>query len=137
MQSDPRSPHAAREVATGELFVVAGESLDRWLAYSWDDGVQTDELEALETVRVHTQNSSYELATLSGCRGQMLVRGGRYFPEWTPVHFLGCSLGGGLLKRHAVHVGLRMEFYWGGRRVLTSPVHAIGRDAAARPSATC
>ena len=134
---DRLPPPRASEAETTGLRPVHADSLDQWLAHAWDDGVRTDELDDLEMLRVQTRNSSYELAIVSARSGHLLVRGGRYFPEWTPVYFLGCSLGGGLLKRHAVHPGLRMEFYWAGRRVVTSPVQAIGREAASRPSAVC
>lgn len=137
MQSPPVAPHAAPDHDTAEVRVRRGQSLDQWLAHSWSGGVQTDELEDLETLRVETRNSSYELAIVSRGTGHVIVRGGRYFPEWTPVYLLGCSLGGGLLKRHAVHPGLRMELSWAGRRIVTSPVHAIGRNGASRPSAAC
>jgi len=126
---------AAAADQTTERLLLRGEVLDQWLAHSWDDGVRPDQLESLELLRVQTRNSSYDLAILSGCRGHVLVRGGRYFPEWTPVYFLGCSPGGALLKRHSLHTGLRMEFAWDGRRVITSPVCSIGSIPVPRPSA--
>lgn len=132
-----RPPHAAPDMDTIECCVAHGESLDTWVRCSWDAGVQIETVDDLDILRVHTRNSSYELAVVSGQHGQMLVRGGRYFREWTRVHFLGCSLGGALLKRHTVHVGLRMEFHLAGRRIVTSPVHAIGRDAVSRPAVAC
>lgn len=137
MAFTPRLPHPASAIDTGEFCVLGGESLDTWLRRSWDDGVQTQDVEDLSVLRVHTRNSTYDLVVVSGGVGQMLVRGGRYFPGWTPVCFLGCSLGGGLLKRHSVHVGLRLEFYWGDRRIVTSPVAAIDRHEAARPAVAC
>lgn len=136
MRSRPLPRHTATAAdQTTERLLLRGELLDQWLAHSWDDGVRPDQLESLELLRVQTRNSSYDLAILSGCSGQVLVRGGRYFPEWTPVYFLGCSLGGALLKRHSLHTGLRMEFGWGGRRVITSPVCAIRAIPVPRPSA--
>ena len=131
MQRQTLPQHAAAAPdQTTERLPLRGDLLDQWLAHSWDDGVRPDELEPLELLRVQTRNSSYELAVLPGCSGRVLVRGGRYFPEWTRVHFLGCSVGGALLKRHAVHTGLRMEFCWAGRRVITSPVCAIASTPA-------
>lgn len=136
MHIRPLPHHAApaSQETTGE-WVLSGEVLDQWLARSWDDGVRPDQLASLELLPVQTRNSSYELAIMAGCDGHVLVRGGRYFREWTPVYFLGCSLGGALLKRHSLHPGLRMEFGWGGRRVITSPVCSIGWNTAGRPSA--
>lgn len=136
-------PHASRhadvqvDLHTAEVTVERGTTLDAWLAHSWNAGVQVDELQGLQALRVRTRNSTYDLAIVEGTPGEVLVRGGRYFPEWTRVHLAGATLGGGLLKRFGVHVGLRMEFYWRGRRVVTSPVHAIGRLSTAQSSAPC
>ena len=126
-QTAPGSGHD-----TGGVTVARVGTLDRWLSHTWDQGVQIDRLPDLHALRVSTINSTYDLAVVSGARGEVLVRGGRYFPEWTSAVFLGCSMGGGLLKRHGVNVGLRMEFYWQGRRIVTSPVAAIGRGEEAR-----
>jgi hypothetical protein len=114
-------------------------TLDRWLEYPWDRGVQIDALEDLHALRVRTRNNVYQLAVVASEPGEVLVRGGRYFPEWTRVHFAGSSFGGACLKRYGLHVGLRMEFYWQGRRVITSPVHAIAHVEcpAAATSVAC
>lgn len=125
MAQEPRSTAPAVGHDTGELPVVRLGTLDRWLSHPWETGVQIDRLEDLQALRVETLNNTYDLAIVSAQRGEILVRGGRYFPDWTPVQFVGCSLGGGLLKRYGVHVGFRMEFYSAGRLILTSPVRAI------------
>lgn len=111
---------------TGEIPVSPVSTLDGWLKHSWNDGVQVDELDDLQAVRVETMNSTYDLAIVAARTGEVLVRGGRYFPDWTTVQLLGSSLGGGLLKRYGVHVGFRMELYWAGRVVITSVIQAIG-----------
>jgi hypothetical protein len=134
MTMRPDIPPAAPGTAgdTGDVTVVRVGTLDGWLSHTWDEGVQIDHLPDLHALRVETINSTYDVAIVSGARGEVLVRGGRYFPEWTSATFLGCSMGGGLLKRHGVHIGLRLEFYCGGRRIVTSPVCAIGRGEDAR-----
>jgi hypothetical protein len=128
MQPEHRSPATSAATDTGELPVVRTGTLDGWLRHSWDNGVQIDTLEDLQALRVETLNSTYDLAIVSARSGEILMRGGRYFPDWTKVQFAGCSLGGGLLKRHGLYVGLRMEVYYGGRLVMTSPVQAITRS---------
>lgn len=105
-------------------------TVDTWMSYSWEHGVQVDEIADLHALRVETRNSTYDIAVVSGRTGEVLVRGGRYFPDWTPAVFLGCSLGGALLKCNGVHVGLRLEFSLAGRRIITSPVYAVSRGAA-------
>jgi hypothetical protein len=132
MRENPRPTDAFPSSSeTGEIPVSRVSTLDGWLKHSWSDGVQVDELDDLQAVRVETMNSTYDLAIVSARTGEMLVRGGRYFPDWTTVQLLGCSLGGGLLKRYGVHVGFRMELYWAGRVVITSVIQAIGLAPAA------
>jgi hypothetical protein len=41
------------------------------------------------------------------------------------LKLLGASVGGSLLKVHAIYVGLNMEFLHNGRRIITSPVCSI------------
>lgn len=127
LQPAPRRPDASD---TGEVRTVRAVTLDRWIAHMWERGVQLERLEHLQALAVRTRNSTYDLVILSGHTGEVLVRGGRYFPEWTRAHLAGCSLGGGLLKRRGIHAGMRMEIHAGGRRVVTSAVHAIGRGTA-------
>jgi hypothetical protein len=135
MQTQPL-PTTAHETGSplGNTTAVRVRTLDGWLSHRWEDGVQIDRLPDLHALRIETLNSTYDVAVMSPQTGEVLVRGGRYFPDWTPAVLLGSSLGSGLLKRHGVHVGLRLEFYWGGRRILTSPICAIGRGEPARPA---
>ena len=110
---------------TAEIRVARGSLLDSWLAHAWDDGVQIDRIDSLQPLRIETRNSTYDVAVVAGATGEVLVRGGRFFPDWTPAVLLGSSLGGGLLKRLGIHVGLRMELHAAGRTVITSAVQAI------------
>jgi len=123
------SPIGARETPAAPAAGVA--TVDGWLRHAWDEAVQVDRLDDLQALRVETENSTYDIAIAEARTGDILIRGGRYFPGWTRVQLLGCSLGGGLLKRHAVHVGFRVEVYWEGRIVITSPVRAITLAPAA------
>lgn len=131
------APEVGPGVETTAIGVLGGATLDRWLAGPWDRGVQVDELEQMHVLRVRTRNSSYELAIAEGVPGEVLVRGGRYFPEWTRVHLAGSSLGGGLLKQYGVHIGFRLEFYWNRRRIVTSPVQSIGCVPATPMAEAC
>jgi hypothetical protein len=81
-------------------------------------------------VIVYTRNTVYEVAIVSGAHGDVLVRGGRYFPDWTPARLAGSTLSGNVLKQLGIHVGWRMEFQLEERRIVTSRVHAV----AALPS---
>jgi hypothetical protein len=133
MPSPDLQPTALARIApdTGEVRIARTVTLDRWVAHVWERGVQLDRLEYLQALCVRTRNSTYDLVILSGPTGEVLVRGGRYFPAWTRAHLAGSSLGGGLLKRHGIHGGMRMEIHFGDRRLVTSTVQAIRRGTAA------
>lgn len=83
--------------------------LDTWSDWEWNHGVQIDQLEELTTLAVRTTNSLYEITILDGYTGEVLVRGGEFFPERTPVRLEGSSCGGSILKTRGIYLGLRME----------------------------
>ena len=122
--------------------------LDAWSDSEWKDGVQIDQMEELTTLAVQTSNSLYEITVLNGQTGEVLVRGGEFFPVRTPVRLEGSTCGGSILKRRGIYVGLRMEIIpqpvqlvsrvdydptmgekeilLGHRGITTSPIHSIG-----------
>jgi hypothetical protein len=106
---------------------AAAACLDFWTDRKWDDGVQVDRLQAFERVRVQTRNSLYEIVV--GNSGEAMVRGGRFFADFTPVVVLGSSLGGAFLKVGGIYPGFSMEFLIDGTRIVTSPVAAISGAA--------
>ena len=99
-------------------------SLDAWLARDWSEAVNVGSLEEFQRIHVCTQNTLYELIVITR-GGDVQVRGGRYFPDWTPARFAGCTAGGSFLKRLAINLGLQMEFELDRRRIITSPVRTI------------
>ncbi|PYS56300.1 MAG: hypothetical protein DMG13_00215 [Acidobacteria bacterium] len=106
--------------------IPAAADLETWSSRAWSDGVQIDQLDDLESLVVRTMNSTYEITIISGRAGEVLVRGGQFFPEKTPAQLSGASFGGSFLKLRGVYLGLKMEFVHDGRRIVTSPVRSIG-----------
>jgi hypothetical protein len=100
-------------------------SLDAWSSGRWSDGLQIQELDELDAVTVRTRHSVYEMIVLSGDAGQVLVRGGHYFPEFTPARLMGSSGWGTFLKRLGIYRGLRLEFIVNRRRIVTSAVESV------------
>ena len=100
-------------------------SLDYWSEREWKDGLQIERLEPLESLCVQTVNSTYEITLLSGFTGEVLVRGGRFFPERTSVLLAGSSLGGSFLKLRGIYLGFSLEFQSEGKRIVTSSVRSI------------
>jgi len=105
--------------------VPASAVLSTWQTYAWRDGIQVDRLTALDRVTVQTRHSTYEIILVSPASAEVLVRGGRFFPEFTKARLAGCTLGGSFLKLRSIHIGFHMEFALGEGVVITSPVRTI------------
>ena len=99
-------------------------SLDAWLSRDWSEAVHVASLEEFQQLHICTQNTLYELIVVNHA-GDVRVRGGRYFPDWTAARFAGSTAGGSFLKRLAINLGLQMEFELDRRRIITSPVRTI------------
>jgi len=106
-------------------------SLESWSRAGWQDGVQVDDLDELDAIIVRTQRSVYELIVLSCATGDVLIRGGRHFPRFTPVRVVGSSGWGTFLKRLGIYRGLRLELLMEDRRILTSPVESAEVQSSA------
>ena len=97
--------------------------------------IHVDTCAAQDTIVITTRSSVYELVVPGDDRGDVLVRGGRYFTEVTRALFLGSIADDGSLEPHIVGIGLRMKFVCGGGFVITSPVQSVScRSADARPN---
>ena len=107
--------------------VPASGVLSAWTAHDWRDGIHVADLAALETLLVTTQNSIYEIVLVAADGARVLVRGGAFFPVFTPARLAGSSLGGAFLKLHSVHVGFRLEFSTEAGFIVTSPVRSVVR----------
>jgi len=105
--------------------VPAAAVLSTWNSHSWDDGLHIDQLAALDHLTVLTHHSTYEIVLVSPGAGEVLVRGGEFFPEFTTVRLAGSTLGGSFLKMRSIHVGFRIEFAVGRGVIVTSPVRAM------------
>ena len=99
--------------------------LDAWAQDAWNNGIQIDRMEDMQKVAVQTANHLYEIVIINGHEGNVLVRGGKFFPELTPANLAGATLGGSFCKMRGIYVGFRMEFSANGKRIITSPVETI------------
>jgi hypothetical protein len=110
--------------------VPASATLSAWQHHPWSDGVSIDQLSPLDRLIVRTRHSTYEIIATEAGSAEVLVRGGSFFPEFTPVRLAGASLGGSFLKLRSVHVGFAIEFAVDMRAIVTSPVRSIAIRAA-------
>lgn len=106
--------------------IPAAAILDTWSDDPWTNGVQIDHREDMETLAIQTWNSLYEITIIEGRSGEVLVRGGQFFPELTPARLTGATLGGSFCKMRGIYVGFRMEINAKGQRIVTTPVESIG-----------
>lgn len=118
----------------GPAAVPAAALLSTWSAHDWRDGLNLGELSALDRITARTYYSTYEIVVVSPTSGDVLVRGGQFFPEFTPARLAGASLGTSLLKMRSMHVGFRVEFALDDRVIITSPVRTLAVNAASRPA---
>ena len=112
--------------------VPAAALLSTWQAHVWQNGVSLDRLVALDRLVVRTRHSVYDIIVSSPSSGDVLVRGGAYFPDFTPARLAGSTLGGSFIKVRALHVGFRLEFTVGVHFVLTSAVQSVEVTGAAQ-----
>lgn len=99
--------------------------LRSWTDHDWTGGVELRRLAGLDRFVVRTRNTNYEFTVLVPETGEVLVRGGRFFPEHTRARITGCTLGGSVLKVCAIYPGFLMELQHGGRRIVTTRVQRI------------
>ena len=104
--------------------------LDTWSKHEWNGGLQLETVSELELLSIQTCNSTYEIAVVSSQTGDVLVRGGRYFPDFSPARLTGSSMGGSFLKLRGIYVGFNVELQVGARSIITSPVQSISRVPA-------
>ena len=110
--------------------VPASATLSAWQRHPWSDGVSIDQLSPLDRLVVRTLHSTYEIVASEAGSADILVRGGSFFPEFTPARLAGASLGGSFLKLRSVHVGFAIEFAVDQRAIVTSPVRSISVASA-------
>jgi hypothetical protein len=110
--------------------VPGSATLSAWQHHRWSEGLSIDQLAPLDRLIVRTHHSTYEIVANEGGSGEVLVRGGAFFPDFTPARLAGASLGGSFLKLRSVHVGFAIEFALDKRAIVTSPVRTISVASA-------
>ena len=106
--------------------IPAAAILDTWSNDPWTNGLQIDDREDMEKLAIRTWNSDYEITIIEGRSGEILLRGGQFFPQLTPARLTGATLGGSFCKMRGIYVGFRMEINANGQRFVTTPVESIG-----------
>jgi hypothetical protein len=103
--------------------VPRAATLDGFAAEATGPGVAVHGLAPLTALYVQTRNTRYHIIVRKG--DEIVIQGGSFFPDPTPAHLDGASLGSSLLKLGWIGVGLRMEIRAAGQRIVTTPVRSI------------
>src|SRR2546429_7582922 len=107
------------------LTCPASALIDTWSAHDWTEGLQLETREDMDRLVVRTETSTYEITVISARAGEILIRGGRFFPEFTPARLAGSSLGGSFLKLRGIYVGFKLEIHFDKRPIITNRVRQI------------
>ena len=110
--------------AAGQLFV--GVPLGD-LSVEHDDALSLESCSELEWIVVKTRGSVYDVIVLAGDTGDVMVRGGRLFPEFRRGIIAGSVFGGSAVKLRSICVGLQLELHVDGKSFVTSPIQTISR----------
>jgi len=113
--------------------VPAGAILDFWSGEPWTNGVQIEQMDEMQRLLVRTRNSWYEITVIDGSSGEIVVRGGRFFPNATPARLAGATFGGSILKLRGIYIGLQMEISGADGPLLTTRVKMIVVQNSAAP----
>ena len=119
------SGHLTEQPARKSQTIPAGTTLDFWCNEPWTNGVQIERMNEMQRMLVRTRNSLYEITVMDGWKGEIVVRGGQFFPHATPAWLAGATLGGSILKLHGIYIGLQMEIHTEDGPLLTTRVRMI------------
>ena len=101
---------------------AAAQILDTWVNHDWSQGIQVESLPSFTEIFVQTRNT---ITIIDGASREVLIRGGKYFPEKVAARVSGSSLGGSFLKVGGIYAGFSMEIQAGGTPIVTTPVRSI------------
>jgi hypothetical protein len=102
-----------------------------------EEAIQLDLCLAFQQILVRTRRSVYEVIVLCGETGEVLVRGGQFFPDFQRARIEGSTAGGSAVKLRSICVGLHMELNVGGKVFFTSTIQAVlcgGLNATSCPA---
>ena len=99
--------------------------------------IQIDSCAPGDRIAVTTISSLYELLVVRGGTGEVLVRGGSHFPEFSPAVFAGSRATDGSVHPGTIVIGLRMQFVSSGRVVVTSAVVSLSQCRSSAEPTEC
>ena len=88
-------------------------------------GVDPSLLDPLSQISVTTERTTYRITLIEPTTSQVLVQDARFFPLPLEAVLCGSSFGGSFLKQQWIGIGMRMELYFEGGHIVTTPVVSV------------
>jgi hypothetical protein len=89
------------------------------------DVIELDSCQEFQWIVVRTRRSAYDIIVLPGDAAEVMVRGGRFFPEFRRATLAGSTFGGSAVRVKSICVGLHLELHVDGKSLITSRIHAV------------
>jgi hypothetical protein len=122
---NPETPSAADAPPVG-----AATLLDHLAARPPSGTIRLESCSALDWITVRTLQSAYDVIVLAGGAGDVMIRGGRLFPQFRRARIVGSTFGGSAAKLRSICVGLHLELCVDGKSFVTSRIEAASRRDA-------
>jgi hypothetical protein len=87
--------------------------------------IHLDACSVADRMAVTTGANEYELIVLGASAGEVLVRGGHYFPEFRHARLAGSTFGGSAINLRSIEVGCCLELHVDGKTIVTSTIRSI------------
>ena len=109
----------------GELSFAVAVPLEDQATSPPDEAIQLDSCAAFQWMVVRTRRSVYDIIVLSGEAGEVMVRGGHYFPEFRHATIAGSTFGASAMRVGSICPGCHMELEADGKSFVTSRIEAV------------
>jgi len=90
-----------------------------------DDAIQLDSCPQFQWIVVRTRESVYDIIVLSGDTGDVMVRGGRFFPAFRLATLAGSTFGGSSMRAGSICAGCHLELHVDGKALVTSRIETV------------
>ena len=107
--------------------LVIATQIEEPAAGRTDRDIRLESCTELDCIVVRTRSSVYEVIVLSGATAEVMVRGGRFFPEFRRATIAGSIFGSSAVKLRSICVGLHLELHVDGQSFVTSRIQSVSR----------
>ena len=90
-----------------------------------DDTIQLDSCPQFQWILVRTRRSVYDVIVLSGEAGEVMIRGGSFFPEFQLATIVGSTFGGSAVRLGSICAGCHLELHVDGKSFVTSRIENV------------